>query len=164
MFVDWLSIRVWRCFDNATTKVIFLYTLFMKTNAWQKLLVSIINTGLVIMLSIPFLILLGFTFEYRLILVLIFLAYQLMILLSPSRRSIGAILTHSFWNKNYSLKNHFIYAFLYSLSFSTFVIWIVFPFDLLIVNILFIQWPFVKWTGYTLHGYLSGKMVGHIEK
>jgi hypothetical protein len=136
----------------------------MKTNAWQKLLVSIINTGLVVVLSIPFLILLGFTFEYRLILVLIFLAYQLVILLFPGRRSIGAVLTHSYWNERYPLKNHFIYAFLYSLSFSTLVIWIVFPFDLLLVNLLLIQWPFVRKTGYTLHGYLSGKMVGHIEK
>jgi hypothetical protein len=136
----------------------------MKTNAWQKLLVSIINTGFVAVLSIPFLILLGFTFEYRLILVLIFLSYQLIVLLFPGKRTIGAVLTHSFWKKNYPLKNHVVYAFLYSLSFSTLVIWIVFPFDLLLVNILLIQWPFVQQTGYTLHGYSSGKMVGYIGK
>lgn len=136
------------------------YNCRVKTNAFQKLLVSIINTMLVFSLSIPFLFELGFTNEYRLILVLIFLAYQLSVLLFPGRSSIGAVLTHTVWDKTYPIKNHVIYAFLYSLSFSTLVIWIVFPFDLLLINLLFIQLPFVKLTGHTLHGYLSGKMVG----
>ena len=140
------------------------YTGAMKTNTRQKLLVSVLNTSFVALLSIPFFILLGFTFEYRLILVLIFLAYQLIILLFPGRRSIGAVVTHTYWNKDYSIRNHLIYAFLYTLSFATLVTWIVFPFDLLLINILAIQLPFVTRTGYTLHGYLSGKMVGHIER
>jgi len=136
----------------------------MKTTVWQKLLVSIINTCFVALLSIPFFILLGFTIEYRLILVLIFLAYQLVILLFPNRRSIGALLTRTVWSKKYSLKNHLIYAFLYTLSFSTIVVWVVFPFDLLLLKLLLIQWPFVTKTGYTLHGYLSGKMVGEMVR
>lgn len=136
----------------------------MKTSAWQKLLVSIINTGFVGILSIPFYILFGFNFEYRLILVLIFLGYQIAILLFPGKRSIGAIITHTVWNKEYPLKNHIIYAFLYTLSFATLVTWMVFPFDLLLINLLLIQLPFVWRTGYTLHGYLSGKMVGHIQR
>lgn len=136
----------------------------MKKDAWQKLFISVINVCFVATLSIPYFIALGFTFEYRLILVLLFLAYQLVILLFPKRRSIGAIVTRSFWNKEYSLKNHLIYAFLYTLSFSTLVIWIIFPFDLLLINLLLVQWPFVQRTGYTLHGYLSGKMAGHVEK
>jgi hypothetical protein len=63
------------------------------------------------------------------------------------------------WKKEYSLKNHIIFSFLYTLSFSTIVIWIFFPFDLLIFNLLFVQLPSVLISGYTLHGYLSGKMV-----
>jgi hypothetical protein len=136
----------------------------MKTNAWQKLLVTIINTGLVVVLSIPFLILLGFSFEYRVILVFLFLAYQLSVTLTPNKRTLGAVLTRTVWIKEYSLKNHVIYALLYSLSFATLVIWVVFPFDLLLVNLLLVQWPFVRKTGYTLHGYLSGKMGGTIKK
>jgi hypothetical protein len=134
------------------------------TNAWQKLLVSVINTALVLVLSIPFLIAWGFTTEYRVILVLIFLSYQLIVLVLPKRRTLGAVLTGSVWNKKYPLINHIIYAFLYSLSFSTLVVWVFFPFDLLIANLLLIQWPIVHKTGYTLHGYLSGKMAGHIQK
>jgi hypothetical protein len=136
----------------------------MKTNSWQKLLVSIINISFVIALSIPFFIHLGFSAEYRLTLVLLFLAYQLLIILFPGRRSIGAIFIHTVWSETYSIKNHIIYALLYTLSFATIVIWIVFPFDLLLINLLLVQWPFVKKTGYTLHGYLSGKMTGYIKK
>lgn len=134
----------------------------MKTSAWQKLLVSIINTCFVIILSIPFLALIGFNFKYYLILIFVFLAYQLAILLFPGRRSIGAVLTRTVWLEDYPLKSHIIYALLYSISFSTLFVWIIFPFDLLIFNLLLIQWPIVHKTGYTLHGYLSGKMVGYI--
>jgi hypothetical protein len=135
----------------------------MKTTASQKLLASIINAFFVITLSLPFFMLLGFSLEYRVILVLIFFAYQLTIILTPQRRSLGALYTHTVWAKQYSLKNHIMYAFLYSLSFATIVIWVVFPFDLLLVNLLLIQLPFIKKTGYTFHGYLSGKMAGQIK-
>ncbi|HRN90259.1 MAG TPA: hypothetical protein PK543_01060 [Candidatus Saccharibacteria bacterium] len=135
----------------------------MNTSAWQKLLVSIVNTGLVLMLSLPFLISLGFSQEYRIIVVLIFLAYQFAIILTPNKRSLGAVFTNTFWAKKYTLKNHIIYTFLYSLSFSTLFVWIVFPLDLLLVNLLLIQLPMIKKTGYTLHGYLSGKMAGQIK-
>ena len=64
------------------------------------------------------------------------------------------------WAKDYPIKNHIIFALLYSLSFATAVTWIVFPFDVLLVNLLCIQLPMVLKTGYTLHGYLAGKMYG----
>lgn len=56
-----------------------------------------------------------------------------------------------------------LYTFLYSLSFSTIVIWIFYPFDLLLFNLLFIQLPTVLLTGTTLHGYLSGRMSEYRE-
>jgi hypothetical protein len=67
------------------------------------------------------------------------------------------------WKEEYPLKQQIIYTFLYSLSFSTIVIWIFFPFDLLLFNLLCIQLPTVLLTGTTLHGYLSGKMSGYKE-
>jgi len=132
----------------------------MKTSARQKLLVSLINTAFIAILSLPSFIIFGISPEYSLIVVLLFLAYQLTILLFAGRRSLGAILTRTHWQRQYSLTNHIVYAVLYTLSFSTIVLWAVIPFDLLIVNLLLVQLPMVKMTGYTLHGYLSGKMVG----
>lgn len=71
------------------------------------------------------------------------------------------ILLNIHWKKDYSIKQQLLYVFLYTLSFSTIVIWVFFPFDLLIFNLLFIQLPTVLITGTTLHGFLSGKMSGY---
>lgn len=134
------------------------------TTAWEKLLISIINSIPVALLSLPFLVIWGFDIEFRIVLSIIFFTQQLIALLTPSRRSIGMILTNVSWNQTYPLHNHFVYALLYSLSFSTIIIWVVFPFDMLIVSLLLVQLPIVYFTGYTLHGYLSGKMAGHKNK
>jgi hypothetical protein len=71
------------------------------------------------------------------------------------------ILFGVYWKEEYPIKQQIIYAFLYSLSFSTIVIWIFFPFDLLLFNLLLIQLPCVLKTGTTLHGHLSGRMSGY---
>lgn len=71
------------------------------------------------------------------------------------------MLTNVSWNKEYKTWNHVVYALLYSLSFSTIIIWVVFPFDVMLMNLILIQLPLVHFTGYTLHGYLSGRMSGH---
>lgn len=64
------------------------------------------------------------------------------------------------WAKDYPLKERLIFAILYTASFATVVVWLFFPFDLLVFNLLFIQLPMVLATGYTLHGFLSGRMYG----
>jgi len=131
------------------------------TNALQKLSVSIINVFFVLLLSVPFYIHYGFNVQYKVILVVIFLFYNLVFILTTRNRCLGMIILNIHWKENYPLKNQIIYAFLYTLSFSTAVIWIFFPFDLLLVNLLLIQLPFVLKTGTTAHGYFSGKMSGY---
>jgi hypothetical protein len=131
------------------------------TNALQKLSVSVINTLFVVLLSIPFYLLWGFTLYYKISLVAIFLLYNLVFIFTTKNRCLGMIILGIYWKEEYPLKNQVIYAFLYTLSFSTAVIWIFFPFDLLLVNLLLIQLPFVLKTGTTAHGYFSGKMSGY---
>lgn len=121
---------------------------------------SVVNVSFVLLVSLPFLLTMGFDWQYRVILVLLFLAYQLVVAITPKRIDFGDLVTRTRWIKKYPTRNHIIFAFLYTLSFSTFVIWVFFPFDLLLINLLFVQLPFILKTGYTLHGYLSGKMVG----
>ncbi|KKQ94929.1 MAG: hypothetical protein UT66_C0004G0023 [candidate division CPR2 bacterium GW2011_GWC1_39_9] len=130
------------------------------TNALEKLAVSILNTFFVILVSFPFYFAYGFTIKYRIILVIIFLFYNLLFVFTTKNRCLGMIILNIYWREEYPLKNQVIYALLYTLSFSTLVIWIFFPFDLLLVNLVLIQLPFVLKTGTTLHGYLSGKMSG----
>jgi hypothetical protein len=134
----------------------------VSTSAKEKLLASVVNALVVAVLSLPFLMLWGFGTQYRVALVILFFLYQLVVLVLPGRRSLGMRWTKAYWNRYYPILNHITYALLYSISFSTLVIWIVYPFDLLLVNLLCIQLPMVRATGYTLHGYLSGKMAGHV--
>jgi len=131
------------------------------TNALQKLSVSVINTFFVVLLSVPFYLLWGFTLYYKISLVAIFLIYNLVFIFTTKNRCLGMIILGIYWKEEYPLKNQIIYAFLYTLSFSTAVIWIFFPFDLLLLNLLLIQLPFVLKTGTTAHGYFSGKMSGY---
>ncbi len=131
------------------------------TNALQKLSVSIINVFFVLLLSIPFYLIYGFGNEYKIALVVIFLVYNLVFIFTTKNRCLGMIFLNIYWKEEYPFKNQVIYVFLYTLSFSTAVIWIFFPFDLLLINLLFIQFPFVLKTGTTAHGYFSGKMSGY---
>ncbi len=131
------------------------------TNALQKLSVSVINTFFVILLSLPFYFLFSFSTTYKVILVLIFFLYNLSFIFLTKNRCLGMIILGIKWKEDYPIKQQILYTFLYSLSFSTIVIWIFFPFDLLIFNLLFIQLPSVLLTGSTLHGYLSGRMSGY---
>jgi len=70
----------------------------------------------------------------------------------------------TYWDKEYPVSNQIIYSLLYSLSFATLFIWVKYPYDLLLLNIL-VQLIFIWSTKTTLHGYLSGNMktVKHIN-
>jgi hypothetical protein len=131
-----------------------------KTTAFLKLAKSIINACFVLLVSLPFLLYFRFDWRYKITVIAIFFVYQLIAALSPRHHDLGDLITKTHWIKSYPTKNHVAFAFLYTASFSTVFIWLYFPFDVLLINLLFIQLPFVLKTGYTLHGYLSGKMVG----
>ena len=133
------------------------------TNPIQKLSVSVINTIFVSILSLPFYFIFGFFITYKIILILIFFLYNLSFIFLTKNRCLGMITLGIRWKYQYSIRQQLLYTFLYTLSFSTIVIWIYFPFDLLLFNILLIQLPTVLITGSTLHGYLSGKMSGYKE-
>jgi hypothetical protein len=134
------------------------------TNAMQKLAVSIINTSIVALASLPFYLIFEFTTAYKITLVLLFFFYNLIFVFTKDHRCIGMKILTIYWKEKYSTKKLLIYTLLYTLSFSTIVIWILFPFDLLIFNLIAIQLPCVLKTGTTLHGYLSGKISGYKAK
>ncbi len=130
----------------------------MHTSAFQKLTNSLINTAFVFFMSLPLLLAFGFDLRYKVLTVGMFLVYQLMAAMLPAHRDLGDLFTGSSWVRDYPIKNRLLFAVLYTLSFSTIFIWLLFPFDVLLLNLLFVQLPMVHKTGYTLHGFLSGKM------
>jgi hypothetical protein len=70
------------------------------------------------------------------------------------------IILGSKWKKKYPFLNQFIYIILYTLSFSTLLFYVFFPFDLFLANMFLFQLPMVLIKKTTLHGFLSGNMAG----
>lgn len=122
----------------------------------QKLLASISNALLALIITTPFGIYYSFDIKWKLITIIIFLVYELSLLVTKSRRDIGMLLVSSHWKMPFTNSQYIIYNILYTLSFATLFFHIIFPGDLLLLNLLFIQIPYIIYTKSTLHGYLSG--------
>ena len=129
------------------------------TNLFQKLFSSVINAIVVFVISLPFISFSENILFKRLIVVGIFFVYCLVFMFLNKNRDLGMIIMKSYWRENYPTKNQFLYNVLYTLSFATLFFHIFFPLDLFLINMLFLQLPFVLITGTTLHGYFSGKMI-----
>lgn len=131
---------------------------FRNSKPYEKLLASTINLLFVSLMSLPFICYFQDLDTRKIIFILSFFLYNIFILIFNKNRCLGMVILNMHWQQPYVFKNHFIYVFLYTLSFSTAFIWIFFPFDLLIFNLLIIQLPTVLITKTTLHGYLSGRI------
>jgi len=130
-----------------------------ETNLYEKALSSLINAVIVIILFLPFFALNINILTKKLILVVLFLLYNLFFLVFSKNRCLGMIIMKTHWKKEYAFINQIIYLILYTLSFATLIIWIVFPFDLFLFNMLFLQLPMILLKGTTFHGYLAGNMI-----
>ncbi len=126
----------------------------------EKLLNSAVNILVVFIILLPFLLFLEASiFTKKFLFISLFFLYKLTIIFFNGNRSLGMMITKTYWKKKYPLKNKILHAVLYTLSFSTLLFWVFFPFDLFLVNMLLIQLPSVILTGTTFHAYLSGKMM-----
>jgi hypothetical protein len=130
-----------------------------ETNFIEKLLASIINVFVVGIVFFPFVFLDINWFTKKLILIAIFLFYNVFFLIFNKNRCIGMICLRTKWKENYPIINQVIYILLYTLSFSTLLFHIYFLFDLFLINMIFLQLPMVILKKTTLHGYLSGNMI-----
>lgn len=129
------------------------------TTPLEKLLNSAINVAAVFIIFLPFLIFLDTSLFKKIIFIVLFLLYKLVIIFFNGNRSLGMIITKTYWKREYPLKNQLLHALLYTLSLSTLLFWIFFPFDLFLANMLLIQLPSIILTGTTFHRYISGNMV-----
>lgn len=129
------------------------------TTALEKLSASVINVLAVFAVFIPFIFLNTSGQSKKLIFCLLFLAYNIVIIFVSRNRCLGMYVTNTYWQENYSMRSQVAYAFLYTLSFVSLLFWYFFPGDLLLVNLLLVQLPFVLLTKTTFHGYFSGNML-----
>lgn len=129
-----------------------------KTNFLEKLCASIINSFFALLISLPVFFTHGSGNTWKISTITIFFLISILFMFLNKNRDLGMILTKTYWEKEYSLRQKAVYNVLYALSFSTLFFRIFFPFDLFLINILFPQLPTIYLTGTTLHGYLSGNM------
>jgi hypothetical protein len=129
-----------------------------ETNWFDKLFASIINVAFVVTFLVPLNYLLNI--NWKILLIGIFFLYNLYFLIFNKNRCLGMVLLGFRWKRDYKLYNHLIFIVLYTLSFSTLLFHIFFPFDIFLINMFLFQLPMVLKHKTTLHGYLSGKMVG----
>ncbi len=129
-----------------------------KATVTQKALASGINLLVVGILFLPFLLLeLPRSIEKIIFLTLFFL-YKMTFLLLNRNRTVGMIVAGTYWKTEYPFTRKTAHALLYTASVSTLLFWIVFPFDLFLANMLFLQLPFLLRKKMTFHEYLAGKM------
>jgi len=128
------------------------------TNLWEKVIPSVINVAIVVLLALPFLIFWGNGMGWKLATVTICLVYNLIVLTFNQNRCIGMMVMKTHWAARYSVASQLAYAVLYTASFATLFFSVYFPFDLFLFNILLLQLPTYLIKGTTFHGYLSGNM------
>ncbi|MEI6498515.1 MAG: hypothetical protein WCO23_00985 [bacterium] len=134
------------------------------TNIYQKLLPSVINVLVVFVFLLPLRWVNFPIWEKGIVAVIIFFAYTLIFLIFNRNRDLGMIVVGTYWKEKYPVWQHLIFNILYTASFATLIIWIWFPFDLFLTNMILLQLPSVLLTGTTFHGLLSGKMVTVFDK
>lgn len=131
----------------------------IKTNAFEKITTSFINVLSALIIFLPFYFTIDNFLVKKIIFIFIFLAYNLIFLIFNKNRCLGMIIMKTKYEKEYPKIKHFVYIILYTLSFSSLLFWINFPFDLFLLNIFFIQLPIVIIKKTTLHWYLSGNII-----
>lgn len=131
-----------------------------ETTAFEKLAASLINILIVgsIFLIVNQLSLFAQLDDRKLLLGL-FLLYSSCFIFINNGRDLGMILIDSYWKEEYPIYRHIIFTMLYVLSFASLLYWVLFPFDLLLINLLLLQLPTILIKKTTLHGYLAGNMV-----
>ena len=129
------------------------------TNPLEKLAASAYNAAIALVISLPIGLASDFSAGWRFAAIAIFFLVQV---LETHRergfRCHGMRIVGTRWARRYAADQQALYTILYTLSFATLFIHVVFPFDIFLANMLFLQLPSIYLTGTTVHGYLAGGM------
>ena len=125
---------------------------------FKKLSASIINVIISFILFIPFYFIIKDTFILKVFFITIFFVYNLLFSMFGEWKCIGMIIMKLKYKDKYSRQQLILYNILYTLSFSTLLFYICYPFDLFIFNMIFLQLPTIIIKKTTLHWYISGNV------
>lgn len=119
------------------------------TTITEKLLSSVINATIAFAVSAPVYFYASNLLWWKLSAIAAF--YVVARYLNVSMKVVG-----SRWEREYTERQLEIWLAAYTASFATLFFWVFFPFDLFLVNVLFLQLPTILLTGTTFHGFLAG--------
>ncbi|QQG52314.1 MAG: hypothetical protein HY931_03170 [Candidatus Falkowbacteria bacterium] len=144
-------------FKNLPSLSRLYHLLFFRTTvAHQKLLASLVNVSTVAIISFPAFYIFGFDLRFKLSVLATFFAYETFFGFFKEKRDLGMLVVGSYWHDNVSFLRYCAYNLLYTISFSSMLFYVWFPFDILLFNIIVVQLTCVLITGDTLHGGLTG--------
>ena len=94
----------------------------------------------------------------KIFIILLFFLYNLYFLIFRQGRDLGMFLLDIDWKDSYPLKNKIIYLVLYTASFASLFYYVIFPFDLFLINIFILQFPTVLLKESTFQQRFAGNM------
>jgi len=100
-------------------------------------------------------------FQYlsaKIFIILLFLLYNLAFLIFNHGRDLAMVLLDIDWQKSYPSTNKIFYIVLYTASFASIFYYLIFPFDLLLINLFALQLPTILLKESTFQELIAGKM------
>jgi len=94
----------------------------------------------------------------KIFIILLFFLYNLYFLIFHQSRDLAMILLDLDWRQSYPLKNKIAHLVLYTASFASIFYYLIFPFDLLLINIFVLQFPTILLKESTFQERLAGNM------
>jgi hypothetical protein len=131
--------------------------MFQQTSLADKVIPSLINVFITFTPTLPIFLSSGPDIRWKISWIALFFLYNLSLELTIGR-CLGMVFWKTYYERSRSLFEKLVYSFFYTLSFSTLLFWIVFPFDLLLLNLFILQLPCIFLTGNTLHGFIGGRV------
>lgn len=135
-----------------------MHKIFIPNKPLEKLRNSIIHLLILVALFSPIFLFTKDPVTLKVLFVLFVFISQLFFVLLNNGRTFSHMIFKTYHKESYKIWQYFVWSIFYSLSVSTILFWVFFPFDLLILNLLIQYIVYVK-TGTTTHQLLAGKMI-----
>jgi hypothetical protein len=81
------------------------------TTVPQKFFASALNAMTVLIITSPLLLLLGFTWEWKLTTIIIFFLYEIILLATKDKRDFGMVLVKSYWREPFTIFQYIIFLY-----------------------------------------------------
>lgn len=130
----------------------------------DKLGASIIDVAIILVIAVPFIGLFEKNTTWKFFAVGLCFIYTVVFLFLNDNRCVGMLVVGTQWERQYPIWRFLIWTVLYAASFATLLWWVWFPFDLLLINMLVLQLPFILLTKTTFHGFVAGRMTTIVAK